>query len=74
MRLLGWVVFASAAAALSGTLKKDILKKLYFDVEQNAKGIKDLYYIALMNRKSKKNQHLTFACKVTNKLLLSFRK
>ena len=52
MRLLGWVVIASAAAALSGTLKKDILKKLYFDVEQNAKGVKDLFYIALMNRKS----------------------
>merc|ERR1712037_767826 len=49
MRLLGWVVIASAAAALSGTLKKDILKKLYFDVEQNAKGVKDLFYIALMN-------------------------
>jgi hypothetical protein len=52
MRLLGWVVIASAAAALSGTLKKDVLKNLYFDVEQNAKGIKDLYYIAMMNRKS----------------------
>lgn len=49
MRFLGWVVIASAAAALSGTLKKDILKTLYFNTEQNAKGIKDLFYIALMN-------------------------
>jgi len=53
MRFLGWVVIASAAAALSGTLKKDILKTLYFNTEQNAKGIKDLFYIALMNRKFK---------------------
>ena len=52
MKLLGWVVIASAAAALAKTLKKDSLQKLYIDTEKNAKGIKDLFYIALMNRKS----------------------
>ena len=51
MKLLGWVFLASATASLAGVVKKDILKDLYFQSEQNAKGIKDLYYISLMNRK-----------------------
>ncbi|CAG5113738.1 Oidioi.mRNA.OKI2018_I69.chr2.g7828.t1.cds [Oikopleura dioica] len=49
MKLLGWVFLASATASLAGVVTKDILKTLYFQSEQNAKSIKDLYYISLMN-------------------------